>query len=374
MAKRGDNIRRRKDGRWEGRFRIPDDPKVHSVYAHSYEECKKKRIIAIREYKPKEQGCNADSLPVTGSVLARVGKEWLAFIRAHRKTSTYAKYRYLYRKYIEAALSDHAEGVFDCNVELFDRHGITALSVKKCCVTILNEIIRYGVKSGTLTPEKFRVKAEYETKPRKAVEVFTKEEQGTLLNWLFTDMDPAKMGIALDISTGLRLGEVCALKWEDVDFRSRILHVNRTVQRIMVEGGEARTQLVETAPKSDSSVRGVPLSDEVIRLLRRFKHGGEYVIGGNRPVDPRTYEYRFRRYQIKAGIPAKNFHVLRHTFATNCINIGMDAKSVSEILGHHDVRITLNRYVHPSMESKRASMNLLSAEYGQMRGQDESAA
>lgn len=112
----------------------------------------------------------------------------------------------------------------------------------------------------------------------------------------------------------------------------------------------------------------------MIRLLTACGHSGTYVIGGSRPADPRTYEYKFRRYQLDAGIPVKNFHVLRLTFATNCINIGMDAKSVSEILGHKDVRITLNCYVHPSMESKRASVNSLSAVYGQIRGQERHAA
>lgn len=374
MARRGDNIRKRKDGRYEGRFHFPGETKTHSIYARTYQECKEKRIIAIREYKSEEHGCRLENPPAVGSKLLSVADKWLAFVETNRKESTYSKYRRLYRKYLKLALNDHAEGIFDCNKEIYDRYGITALSVKKCCVTILNGIIRYGVKSGALTPEEFHVNAEYEATRQKAVEVYTKEEQGAFLGWLYETLDPYKMGIVLSLSTGLRLGELCALKWEDVDLCSGILHVNRTVQRIAVEDGEAKTRLVESTPKTECSCRDVPLSDEMIRLLSECEHNGEYVIGGNRPVEPRTYEYKFRRYQISAGIPVKNFHVLRHTFATNCINIGTDAKSVSEILGHKDVLITLNLYVHPSMESKRAAVNCLSAEYGQMRGQEKKAA
>lgn len=374
MARRGDNIRKRKDGRWEGRFRIPGERKPHSVYAHSFEECKRKRLAALRAYQPTSQNCEMRGVPASGSALLHAGEAWLAFIRANRKGSTYSKYRYLYRKYIEAALGNHTDGAFDCNREIFNRYGVTAWSVKRCCLTILNGIARYAAGAGILPPGRFSVKGDYEARRPKPVETFTKAEQAALLKVLFEDPDPWKMGIFICLSTGLRLGELCAVKWQDIDLRSGILHVNRTVQRLASDGSERKTHLVESTPKSDCSLRDIPLSDEILGLLRKFERSGEYLIGGRHPADPRTYEYRFHRYQIKAGIVPRNFHVLRHTFATNCVNNGMNAKIVSELLGHSDVRITLNRYVHPSMDAKRASMNALSAVYGQIRGQENRAA
>lgn len=95
------------------------------------------------------------------------------------------------------------------------------------------------------------------------------------------------------------------------------------------------------------------------------------MINGSRPMEPRTYQNKFQRYLQDAGISRKNFHILRHTFATNCINNGADVKSLSEILGHSDVKITLNRYVHPTIETKRRHMNSLSAIYGQYVGQTD---
>lgn len=373
MARRGDNIHLRKDGRWEGRFRLPGEKKMRSVYARSFEECKEKRLSAIRTCEP-EMCSSESSIPTPANTLLQVLEAWLAFICANRKTSTYAKYQYLCRKYIEAVLREHIGSVLNCNKEIYDRYEITALSVKRCCATILNGIVRYDVRMGMLTPDEFRVTAEYETKSRKKLNVFTREEQDTLINYLNAELDSYKMGIILCCSTGLRLGEICSLKWADVDFRAGILHVNRTVQRLAVDGRKAKTRLVESAPKTESSCRDVPLSDEMVKMLCQCEHTGEYVIGGDHPVDPRTYEYKFHRYQINAGIPAKNFHILRHTFATNCIAIGIDAKTVSEILGHRDVRITLDRYTHPTMDAKRASMNLFAAEYGHMSGQEQKVA
>ena len=149
-----------------------------------------------------------------------------------------------------------------------------------------------------------------------------------------------------------------------------MLSVNATVQRIAIEGGKRKTMLMEGEPKSIFSRREIPLSDELARLLLSYRdRTGKYVINGERPMEPRTYQNRFQKYLQFAGIKKKNFHILRHTFATNCIESGVDIKSLSEILGHSDVKVTLNRYVHPTTEVKRQHMNSLSAIYGQLMGQ-----
>ena len=144
--------------------------------------------------------------------------------------------------------------------------------------------------------------------------------------------------------------------------------VNSTVQRIAVQGRMTRTLLLEAAPKSESSRRTIPLTAEIIKLLTQLKENRPYVFGGDTPLEPRTMQYRYKKLLKEADVDDRNFHILRHTFATNCIENGMDVKALSEILGHSDVKITLNRYVHPTMESKRKQIGLLPDFYGQILG------
>ena len=203
-----------------------------------------------------------------------------------------------------------------------------------------------------------------------SIEILNRTEQAKLMQFLHENMDISKAGIVLCLSTGLRLGEICSLKWGDIDQERKLLHVNRTVQRIKSKEGPAKTILLETAPKSVFSNREIPMPDVLLSLLMTFKKTGqEYILCTDKPMEPRTYQYQFKRYLIETKIPAYNFHILRHTFATNCIDNGMDVKCLSEILGHSNVQITLDRYIHPSMDTKRKYINALSDDYGQLCGQ-----
>ena len=168
---------------------------------------------------------------------------------------------------------------------------------------------------------------------------------------------------------GLRLGEICALKWDDIDFESRTLHINRTVQRLECQDNASgkKTILYEGTPKTPHSVREIPIPEFLYSILLSYHTSceGVYFLHPFTPMDPRTYQYKFQSFLRKANIEPTHFHALRHTFATNCINSGADAKSVSEILGHADVNITLNRYVHPGMENKRNILNSMTSQYSE---------
>lgn len=179
------------------------------------------------------------------------------------------------------------------------------------------------------------------------------------------------MAVLLCLYTGFRLGELCALKWEDIDFSNQLISVARTVQRLHVEGHETKTKLLVTEPKSSYSRREIPLSPTILELLMCFQNNKEYVFGGNDPLEPRTLQYQFKKILREAGIPNKKFHILRHTFATNCVEGGADAKSLSELLGHSNVQITLNRYVNPSIDIKRKHIDELAVFYGQIHGQTD---
>lgn len=197
----------------------------------------------------------------------------------------------------------------------------------------------------------------------------SKAEQNRLLHRIYHQPDKFNLAVLLCLHTGLRLGELCALQWTDIDIHTMTLTVNRTVQRISVQGYMTKTILLETEPKSEQSKRIIPLSDELVQLLLQIKGNQLYIFGGKKPLDPRTMQYRFKRILNKAGIENKNFHLLRHTFATNCVENKMDVKVLSEILGHSDVKITLNCYVHPTIELKRKQMDTLSDFYRRMYGQ-----
>ena len=198
---------------------------------------------------------------------------------------------------------------------------------------------------------------------------FSKAEQGRLFDYIYHRQDKYTVAVLLCLYTGLRLGELCALQWTDFDLENLTLSIKRTVQRVAVPGYMTKTVLMITNPKSESSERIIPLTAQIVKLLIQLKENTPYVFGGEKPLDPRTMQYRFKKILKEAEIEEKHFHLLRHTFATNCVENRMDVKTLSEILGHSDVKITLNRYVHPTMELKRKQLEMLPDFYGQICGQ-----
>lgn len=369
MARHGENIRKRSDGRWEGRYPAYSQEKgrtvYHSVYGKSYEEAKER--LNAKKQGEKEEKQAEQSGRIRNIAFAAAAEEWKAQLAMKRKPSTCVKYQLIYRKYL--ALPFGEADVADISDRLLRERLPEDLSesLQKSIQCVINQILAYA--SGKYGIPVQRVKRQASKVKRRPVEVLTKREQTRLLSVLYSNADSYKMAAAICLYTGLRIGEACALRWADIDFENRLLYVNRTVQRIGVNGRGTRTQLMETAPKSEYSKREIPISSLVWELLVKLKHQKSYVFGGDKPMEPRTLQYRFKKLLMEAEIPDKGFHILRHTFATNCIEGGVDIKSLSELLGHSDVQITLNRYVHPPMSSKRRQMEELKQIYGQIYGQ-----
>lgn len=373
MPRHGENIRRRKDGRWEGRYYSYDSQQgkktAHSVYARTYAEVKEKLLSAKLYVESGRENVLADEQ----LELHKIAQEWLEVIAGTKKYATYVKYRFLYERYIKDTLCTCPMEKLDSIDlrEIFHHHNIEkpiSESVKKSIVCVLNQIFSYAESHYHINH--FHYSYQKQNHICKPVKVLNQTEQAKLLRCLYHETDICKVGILLCISTGLRLGEICSLKWEDIDLKGKVLYVNTTVQRIAVDGMKQKTSLLEGNPKSSFSQREIPLSEEIVSLLvPYYSTTARYVLNESKPMEPRTYQNKFKRYLEMAGVEKKNFHILRHTFATNCINSGTDIKSLSEILGHSDVKITLNRYVHPTLETKRQHMNSLSSVYGQMMGQ-----
>jgi len=376
MARHGENIRLRRDGRWEGRYGIYNGEKKKkvyvSVYGKSYGEVKEKLTTKKILLKNKAEAPGTESEKPVGPDISfgSAAAEWLEAVKRTKKLSTYVKYTQVYENHIKELFQDvPLSGMTDTAVgEKLRRAGERADtlsdSLLKSIYCILNQILKSssgGVLPCLKKPETKSVK--------RPVRTFSMKEQKKLFFMLRCDMDRFKLAVLLCLHMGLRLGELCALKWTDIDLKNRTLTVSRTVQRLPVEGYGKKTILWEGEPKSGYSRREIPLTGEMAKLLMQSGNGRVYVFGGDKPVEPRTMQNHFKKILEEAGVQEKNFHTLRHTFATNCVEGGMDVKSLSEMLGHSDVRITLNRYVHPSMDVKRKYMDSLCLFYGQIYGQ-----
>lgn len=193
------------------------------------------------------------------------------------------------------------------------------------------------------------------------IQLLSTKEQKTLINYVVKKPSLTNLGIAISLYTGIRIGELCALQWGDIDFKKRILTVKKTVQRIQNYGGNTKTKLIITSPKSRSSIREIPLPKFILSVLEKFRNNDYiYILSGKvKPIEPRTMQYRFKKILKNVNLPSVHFHSLRHTFATKAIELGFDVKTLSEILGHSSVEITLNRYIHSSLNRKRTCMEKL---------------
>ena len=368
MPRKGENIYKRKDGRWEARYAKGCDPsggtRYGSCYGRTYAEAKGKA----------EQ---AKALLLTGVPQNRAAadrrrlkcfcEEWLELEKWSVKASTYARYSTAVKTHIIPELGDCLpQAVSTQTVEAFKRkllveHGLAPKSVKDILV-ILRAILKYAARQfpGGLPTVDFIYPKEF----KKEMRVLTPEEQQRLISYLTEDMDRCRFGVLLSLLTGLRIGELCALRWENISLRNRTLRVAATVQRLPSRNAGGKTELVIGDPKSETSARTIPLSDLAVNLCRQIGPGRplDFVLTGTEHcMDPRAMQYRMKKYAADCGLEGVHFHTLRHTFATRCVEAGFEIKSLSEILGHASTSVTMDRYVHSSMELKRKNMDKLAA-------------
>ena len=195
---------------------------------------------------------------------------------------------------------------------------------------------------------------------RKQVEKISDTEQKKLVSYLKSNMSLTAFGILLSLFMGLRIGEICGLKWEDVDFQNKILHIRRTVQRISSANGNRKTKIVISAPKSATSFRDITIPDALMKYFEMFRSEADHFIlsGTDKPIEPRTMQYRYKKILRSAEVEDHNYHKLRHTFATNSAEKGFNVKALSAVLGHSSVTLTLNRYIHPDRTYERRLMNM----------------
>ena len=193
--------------------------------------------------------------------------------------------------------------------------------------------------------------------------ILSKNEQRKITNYALNNINNRNIGILLSLYSGIRIGELCALKWDDIDFKKSMLKIDKTIQRIYIKDiSKNESKIIITKPKTKNAYREIPINKDFLLILKQVKTcDNDYVISGtSKYIEPRTYRKYFEKYLKIVKINHINFHSLRHTFATNCISLGVDYKTVSELLGHANVNITLNLYVHPRMSQKKKCIDLVS--------------
>lgn len=372
MSKRGENIHKRKDGRWEGRYkkgRKFDGTLIYgSVYAKTYREVKEK--LALAAANPEGVAAQKKGEVCFGEVLFL----WLENNKVRHKGATINKYQYLINKHIIPELGDmKLSAVSSTVINSFlmekmqngrlNKKGGLSSSYVRSIMLIINSALKFAVDEQMCKPIKSQI-----YKPsiqKKEVTILSIEEQKQLENYLFAELDSTCIGILVSLYTGMRIGEICALRWEDIDLTNNIIYVRHTISRVLNNNitDKGNSKLTIDTPKTKASNRVIPIPSVLMSVLEKKSETlcSEFLVSDAKDfISPRTYEYRYHRLLEKCGLPSVNYHVLRHTFATRCIEAGVDVKSLSEILGHSNVSITLNTYVHSSMELKRSQLEKLS--------------
>lgn len=285
-----------------------------------------------------------------------VTEEWLKYKKNTVKKSTYYNYSYSVEKYLYPKFADQdITQIKDYNDFIEKLTDTLAPKTVRDIIMKLKEIINFYEEEHNT---KLNIKKMSLPKMnKKEIQILSNKEKQKLEKYCIEQNSLKSLGILICLNTGLRIGEVCALRWENIDFESKKIHIEKTIERIYSKE-ENKTIVIIDTPKSITSVRTIPINSKLYNILKQIRGKSkktDFVLAGSSEhyVEPRNYQYHFKEILKRSKVKKYKFHTLRHTFATNCIEAGMDIKSLSEILGHADVSITLNIYVHSSDKAKR---------------------
>ncbi len=373
MARRGENIYKRKDGRWEGRI-LGQDRKYQYIYARSYTVIKQK----MRNYQELAKTAPKKKLEWTGNA-AGLFEAWLEGDVLQRvRPSTFENYyrcvhKYVipfYRQYGKKEITEDSVLLF--LKEIRENASIAESSQRKILTIFkiaLKEILKGRPDSHSIITAVKLPRIE-----SSAINVFTMKEQRLIEYAAITSEDKRAFGILFCFYTGIRLGELCALRWNDIDLEAGTVSITRTLSRVRdLENKDRKTALHFGSPKSRKSLRTIPLPAFLLSLLKEKRslvpNETCYLLSGKPiPLDPRSFQKLFKRVLKAAGLPDRKFHTIRHTFATRALEMGVDIKTLSEILGHSNVSVTLNVYAHSLMEHKKTAIEKFNHMYLQNMG------
>lgn len=366
---KGENIYKRKDGRWEARYikGYHQSGKIHYgfCYGKTYKEAKEKASKA-------KAALLSSAVQLQLPLKRRFSwfcEEWYEISRNRFKESTAVKYRAMLSKYISPRLggcypADFSDEVLEkFTEELLHEDRLSEKTVKDLLL-VVHSVMKFARNH---YPGVFpAIEIYYPRLPRKEMRVLSREEQTRFSLLLMSNLDECSLGILLALQTGMRIGEICALRWSNISLEEGTLRVDSTMQRLkdLDPNAQTKTRIVIGSPKSMKSARIIPLNSSMVKLCCRMVSPDPqaFVLTGTRRcMEPRCLQYRLKRLTKDAGLEGVHFHTLRHSFATRCVEVGFEIKSLSEILGHASTTTTLDRYVHASMELKRSNMDKMKA-------------
>lgn len=364
MAK-GENIYKRKDGRWEGRYKKGYDKNRKIIYGycygHSYRETKEKLNHAKAQWLLQPP---AKQTPSSKKTFNEYCTQWMKSNENRLKLSTIAKYHSIMEKHIAPKIGGYVPVELNSDIIsrfsdelLYQKH--LAVKTTRDILSFVHKIMKYiqddtGSNLGSIT-------ISYPKPKYKELRVLFPEEQQRLTYYLLQNLDIYKFSAILALFTGLRIGEICALQWKSISIESQFLTVTHTLQRVHNPDNSSATKTILQlgTPKTSSSIRTIPLTEGLVELFQIFRTDDPdafVMTGCEKLMDPRNLQRRLKKYTTELEIADIHFHTLRHTFATRCVELGCDTKSLSEMLGHSNISTTLNRYVHPSLEYKRKNI------------------
>ena len=284
---------------------------------------------------------------------------WKADEKQYVKKSSYSAYLLLIENHLLPAFGNKYS-IEEADVQTFVLKKLAEnLSQKtiKDILIVLKMVLKFGAKNKLFEYMPFDI--QYPTEREKqSIEVLSRANQKKIMNFVQENFTFRNLGIYICLSTGIRIGEICALTWNDIDVENGIIAVRKTIQRIyIIENGKRHTELLLDTPKTKNSIRDIPMTKDLLKMLKPLKkivNDSFFVLTNDaKPTEPRTYRNYYKKMIQNLNIPELKFHGLRHSFATRCIESNCDYKTVSVILGHSNISTTLNLYVHPNLEQKK---------------------
>lgn len=371
MPKKGENIYKRKDGRWEGRY-----VKGHSdtnktqygyIYGYSYKEVKERLNYA--KSNVKSESSDVDKSPnLQYSYWLDL---WLNNKKSFVKKSTYIRYKNIIENHIKPTIGILRINEIDTScIQNFIMEksisgkkdgsgGLSSKSLYDILLVVKETLVyveEYHPNTNHIDFGKIAIK-----KTSHEMRVLSQTEEKKLNSVLLKQTDRYKLGVLICLYTGIRIGELCALRWKNISLLEQTIKIDSTVQRLQNDEDDckSKTMIYVSEPKTISSARTIPFPMFLLPIIEIFQGVPEsFILSGSEKVivEPRTMQNRFKKYLELGGINNANFHSLRHTFATRCVESEFDLKALSEILGHSSVKTTLDKYVHSTMKQKKCNM------------------
>ena len=355
MARKGENIFKRKDGRWEARYVKKRDTngkvlEYGYVYSKSYIDVKRKKETAIENLKNETYIKSKLDYNCFSALIL----DWLNSKNIIKDTTYYNYYSIINGKLIpffkDIKLTDINKSII---VEFTKKLKLQKLSSKriKDILLLLNQFLQ---------EKNINLKIEYPSLHKNNISILTNDEISIIEKDALKTTDIKKFATLLTLFTGLRIGELCALQWKDIDLERKVIHITKNIVRIKSDqSNNLKTITKIDTPKTQTSIRDIPIKDELVAYLKTFQKEDRIFLltECESYMTPSKYYYFYRKYFKKLNIVSYKFHSLRHTFATRSLSFGMDIKTLSVILGHTSVKITLDLYVHITEEEKRKQIN-----------------